>query len=61
MAQKNGNGDRPSPISKEVYWKLFYRNPEGNGNGNRPPASTPRLTQEVIERKSLILEREGRS
>ncbi|GEM_PF-5093127 len=61
MAKTNGNGDRPSPISKEVHWKLFYRNPEGNGNGNRPSASAPRLTQKVIERKSLILEREGRS
>jgi len=65
MAQTNGNGDRPSPISKQVHWKLLYRNPEGNGNGNgngnRPPVSTPRLTQKLIERKSLILEREGRS
>ena len=59
MAQTNGNGDRPSPISKQVHWKLLYRNPEGNGN--RPPVSTPRLTQKVIEKKSLILEREGRS
>lgn len=61
MAQTNGNGngDRPTPICKQVHWRLLYRNPEGNGNGS--PVSTPRLAQKVIERKSLILEREGRS
>ena len=58
MAETNGNGERPSPISKHVHWKLFYRNPETNGNGSCPPATAPRLTQKVVERKSLILERE---
>ena len=63
MARTNGNGDRLIPISKQSNWKLFYRNPgnNGNGNGSRPPASTPRLTQKVVERKSLVLERKERA